>query len=377
MGPWGSSVVPLAGIQLWNRVVPPVPGQLLAWSLLPVPGRPVSASPAHRGPRHKHPRGRKGWAPALPLLRCRDWGYPWHPSPASSPSRTGSLGSLRVPISPSHLKRSGAGCCQQRAASSPLNGSFLARLRQQRALCGREGPGGRALASSPLGPCQPPARPRCAPAPHPHGGEGGLARERGIPGNGIWGGGRARAAVKGARLDVPRWQWGALPWGQEPSPHGLSRISPPPFHLGATARQGDAAPGQGARRLGCRFSSGDAKWPVDTWGIPQSHRKSTGKEGWVFQEVHVSPLPVTPLQSCTPSRGAAGSRCSRLLDLDKNLFGFLQGCSVSPAEGQEESLSTGAGAVLGGGARAPQGAQTRAVLTALGAASQFHPAPLP
>lgn len=86
---------------------------------------------------------------------------------------------------------------------------------------------------------------------------------------------------------------------------------------------------------------------------------------------------MTPLQSCTLSRGAAGSRCSRLLDLDKNLFGFLQGCSVSPAEGQEESLSTCAGAVLGGGARALQGAQTRAVLTALGAASQFHPEILP
>lgn len=105
----------------------------------------------------------------------RGWGYA--PLCCLQPLRTGSSGSLRVPISPSHLKRSGAGCCQQRAASSPLNGSFLARLRQQRALCGREGPGGRALASSPLGPCQPPARPRCAPAPHPHGGEDGLARE--------------------------------------------------------------------------------------------------------------------------------------------------------------------------------------------------------
>lgn len=44
---------------------------------------------------------------------------------------------------------------QELAASSPLKGSFLARLRQQRALCGCEGPGGRALAMSPLGPCQP------------------------------------------------------------------------------------------------------------------------------------------------------------------------------------------------------------------------------
>lgn len=291
MGPWGSSVVLLAGIQLWNRVVPPVPGQLLAWSLLPVPGRPVSASPAHRGPRHKHPRGRKGWAPALPLLRCRGWGYPWHPSPASSPSRTGSLGSLRVPISPSHLKRSGAGCCQQRTASSLLNGSFLARLRQQRALCGREGPGGRALASSPLGPCQPPARPRCAPAPHPHEGEGGLARERGIPGNGIWGGGRARAAVKGARLDVPRWQWGALPWGQEPSRHGLSRIFPPQFIL---------VPGQGRemRLQGRGHAGSDADFHLEMpsglltlGGYHKATGNPQGKRGGYFRKFMFHPYP--------------------------------------------------------------------------------------
>lgn len=60
MGPRGSSVVPLAGIQLWNSVVPPVPSQLLAWRLLPVPGMAGASIPCTPGTTTQTPPGQQG-----------------------------------------------------------------------------------------------------------------------------------------------------------------------------------------------------------------------------------------------------------------------------------------------------------------------------
>lgn len=105
------------------------------------PGWPVPASPAHPGSATQTALGPQGMGASPASARGRRWGYPWYPSPASSRSRTGSLRSLRVPISRVHLTASGAGRCQQPAASCPLNGSFLACLQQQRGFVGARVPG--------------------------------------------------------------------------------------------------------------------------------------------------------------------------------------------------------------------------------------------
>lgn len=216
MGPRGSSVVPLAGIQLWNSLVPPVPSQLLAWSLLPVPGTAVSASPAQGD----HDTNTAGTAASPAPAPAQGLGVPLAPLSCLQPQQG------RIPAFPesSHLPFAPPKGAEPGAARSllPINGSFLARLRQQRALCGLGGPGGRALAPSPLVPCQPPPAGVC-PCPPPACGEGGLDGEGGIPGNGIWGGGeRAWTCRAGSG--------GALPWGRDPSRiFGLSRISTPRF----------------------------------------------------------------------------------------------------------------------------------------------------
>lgn len=158
--------------------------------------------PLHTGTATRTPRGSKGWVLPLSCLQ---------------PLQDRIPESSHLPFAPQRQR-------SRRAASSPLNGSFLAAATKSPLWGG--GPGGRALASSPLVPCQPPPG-GVRPCPPPARGQGGLAGGR-IPGNGIWGGGRASTAVKGARLDVPCWQWGAVPWGQDPSRHGLSRIFIPP-----------------------------------------------------------------------------------------------------------------------------------------------------
>uniref|UniRef100_A0A8C0VKV7 Fascin actin-bundling protein 1 n=1 Tax=Cyanistes caeruleus TaxID=156563 RepID=A0A8C0VKV7_CYACU len=94
MGSWGSPVVPLAGIQLWNSGVPPVPSRLLAWSLLAVPGVAGVSIPCARGPRHKHSR-----APRDGCQRCLCPGTGAAGIPGTRPAPVGSPGSLRAPIS--------------------------------------------------------------------------------------------------------------------------------------------------------------------------------------------------------------------------------------------------------------------------------------
>lgn len=99
-----------------------------------------------------------------------------------------------------------------------------------------------------------------------------------------------------------------------------------------------------------------------------------GRRGGFFRKSRFTPSP-DPFAELHPQQRS--SPCSRLLDLDKNLFGFLQGCSVSPAEGQG---GAGAGSEHGGGCspgwrrQSPQGAQPRPVL---GTASLSHPEILP
>lgn len=165
----------------------------------------------------------------------------------------------------------------------------------------------------PAGPLPAPRPAGVCPCPPP----GGLDGEGGIPGNGIWGGGE-RARRGRERAWTCRAGSGELCPGAGTPPGMGSAAFPPPVHLGATA-------GRKMRLQG----RGHAGWDVDFHlEMPSGlltlggYHKATGNpqgrgRGWVFQEIHVSPLPVTPLQSCTLSRGAAGSPCSRLLDLDK------------------------------------------------------------
>lgn len=239
MGPRGSSVVPLAGIQLWNSLVPPVPSQLLAWSLLPVPGTAVSASP----PQGDHDTNTAGTAASPAPAPAQGLGVPLAPLSCLQPQQG------RIPAFPesSHLPFAPPKGAEPGAARSllPINGSFLAWLRQQRALCGLGGPGGRALAPSPLVPCQPPPG-RGVPVPP-------TRLRRGWAG---WGGRNSRKwdlGRRGARLDVPGWQRGSSALGPGPLPDFWAQPDfHPPLHLGATA-------GRKMRLQG----RGHAGWDVD------------------------------------------------------------------------------------------------------------------
>lgn len=319
--PWlGAGAGPALGRTLSHEC------RVSSWLGVSSPRWPASPSPAHKGAGDhdaSHPRVWGGGTRWVPVPLCTGgWGPPWHLSPASSCRRMGSPGSMRAPISPAHLQTEPS---RQKAASSPAQWLLSSPG------CGNKGPfvgarvpRGRALASSPLrwAPASPPPGGGVPPAsPIRMGGRGWAdsgARHFGKRGPGRGAEGTARGRERG--WAVPVWRWGALLRGQGSSGHGVDRWraattnfhrSPSPVHLSAAARWGDAALERGGAQLGDTWPQPQVfiqRCQVARWrlAIPRSHRKSIGKEGWVFQEICVSPLQVTPLQSCTDPR------CSRL-----------------------------------------------------------------
>lgn len=298
-----------------------------AWSLLPVPGTAVSASPAQEDHDTNSPgTARDGCQPCL----C---------------SGTG-LGGSRAPLSCLRPRQDMIpGLPERHLPSAPLRERSQRPPPAQWLLSGpaaaTKGPlwarGSRGQSSGVLlaGPRPVPARPRCAPAPLPPGeslgwmgseefqetGSGEEGEERSGEGSAP---GRARAVLAA----------GSSALGPGPLPPWAQLHLPPSVYVGATAGRKMRLQGRGHAGLDVDFHREMPSGLLTLGGYHKATGNPQGRGGWVFQEIHVSPLPVTPLQSCTRSRGAAGSPCSRLSDLDKKLFGFLQGCSVSPAEWQ-------------------------------------------
>lgn len=136
-------------------------------------------------------------------------------------------GSVRAPVSPLHLQTAPSrGAARRKQPPPRLNGSFLAPAAATKGSLWREGPGGRALASSPLrwAPASPPPGRGVPPAsPTAMGGEDGPTGSEAFREEGSREGGdeRASSVVMGARLGLPGWQWGAPLRGQE------SCVSPP------------------------------------------------------------------------------------------------------------------------------------------------------
>lgn len=228
------------------------------------PRWPASPSPAHKGTGDhdaSHPRvwggGHEVGARAS-LHRGR--GPPWHLSPASSCRRMGSPGSMRAPISPSHLQTEPS---RQKAASSPAQWLLSSPG------CGNKGPfvgarvpRGRALASSPLrwAPASPPPGGGVPPAsPIRTGGEDGPTRERGISGRGVRGGGLSEQRGDGNVAGPCQFGDGELCSGAR-GPLGAGRIGgvqpqpistvPPPRFISVPQRGGET-----------RLRSGGNTWP--------------------------------------------------------------------------------------------------------------------
>lgn len=190
--------------------------------------------------------------------------------------------------------------------------------------------------------------------------------------------------VTGARLGTPAWRWGALLRGQEPSWHRAGRcrlqLRPvcPPGSSQCCSEVGRCSSGAGGMAGGTwawlqvfiwRYQM--ARWHL---AIPRSHRKSIGKEGWIFWEISVSPPPVTPLQSCTPSRGAAWSSGAPGFAFRQKhawIYVRVQHKPIRRAgRGQDKSWGTCVAAAWGGGCQSPAG---RPDPTCAGRAGRSHP----
>lgn len=266
-------------------------------------GWPASPSPAHRA-LGTTPPPMRGWGVGggrQPCPRTSAGGGPGtspRPPAAEGQDPRGAPGSVRAPISPLHLEgESGVGALQQKAASSPAQW-LLSRpgCSNKGPFVGARVPGGRALASSPLrwAPASPPPSRGVPPAsPTPMGERGWAASgARHFGKRGVRGGGRASSAVTGARLGMPGCRWGALLRGPGVLPArggsvlaaATANSAPRPgsslCHR-EVGRCGSGVGGHAGSAAGLSLS-GDAKVACWHLAIPQSRRKSIGKEGVGF-----------------------------------------------------------------------------------------------